>query len=165
MATPHVQIINFAYIIAKYYIHGRPIVWTAISHYCSSQLQQNTQGWRWISSGVRTWGSWHGGWRATVVVGTWGGRPHPRLRWMDTGECNDLANLCDGVVCIIRWRCPKKACRKKKSIRHGSWFSHHHLTLEQVLTITFLWSANLEPHIITSWAHVNAHTKLITYAK
>ena len=77
---------------------------------------------------------------------------------MDTGECNDLANLCDSVMCIIRWRCPKKACRKKKSIRHGSWFSHHHLTLEQVLTITFLWSENLEPHIITSWAHVNAHT-------
>ena len=34
------------------------------------------------------------------------------------------------------------------------------LTLEQVLTMTFLWSANLEPHTIIEWAHVNPHTTI-----
>ena len=62
------------------------------------------------------------------------------------------------MLCAIRWKCPKKACRKKKSIRHGSWFSQHNLTLEQILTIIFLWSANMEPHTITDWAHVNPNT-------
>ena len=48
-------------------------------------------------------------------------------------------------------------CRKK-SIRHGSWFSNHHLTLEQILTMTFLWSENLESHIMTCWTHVHKDT-------
>ena len=59
---------------------------------------------------------------------------------------------------VLRWRYPKKSCRRKHSIRHGSWFSCHHLTLAQVLTITFLWCENLEQHTITQWAGVNKAT-------
>eukprot|EP00731_Ephydatia_muelleri_P013452 Em0007g762a len=42
-----------------------------------------------------------------------------------------------------RWRCPNKCCRKVKSIRHDSWFSQSHLTLEQILEVTFLWTEDM----------------------
>ena len=79
---------------------------------------------------------------------------------MDTGdEYISIILTSDWVrMYVIRWRCPKKACRKKRSIRHGSWFSHHRLTLKQILTISFLWSANVESHMITSWAEVDRNT-------
>eukprot|EP00731_Ephydatia_muelleri_P037893 Em0591g3a len=38
---------------------------------------------------------------------------------------------------------PKQCCRKVKSIRHDSWFSQSHLTLEQILEVTFLWTEDM----------------------
>ena len=53
--------------------------------------------------------------------------------------------------------CPKEACRKR-SICHGLWFFCHHLILENVLTISFLWSANEESHKVTEWTEVDDNT-------
>ena len=37
------------------------------------------------------------------------------------------------------WRCSNKKCNKKVSIRAGSWFEGHNLTLEQIILITYFW--------------------------
>ena len=37
------------------------------------------------------------------------------------------------------WRCSNKKCHKKVSIRKGSWFENHNLTLEQILYVTYFW--------------------------
>lgn len=37
------------------------------------------------------------------------------------------------------WRCSNKKCHKKVSVRKGSWFENHNLTLEQILHITYFW--------------------------
>ena len=41
----------------------------------------------------------------------------------------------DGFV----WRCTKKECGYKISIRAGSWFENSHLTLQQVVKLTYYW--------------------------
>lgn len=37
------------------------------------------------------------------------------------------------------WRCSNKKCHKKVSVRKGSWFENHNLTLEQILHIIYFW--------------------------
>ena len=37
------------------------------------------------------------------------------------------------------WRCPKKNCRKKISIRKDSWFMKSHLTIPQIVKLTYFW--------------------------
>lgn len=37
------------------------------------------------------------------------------------------------------WRCSNKKCHKKVTVRKGSWFENHNLTLEQILHITYFW--------------------------
>ena len=39
----------------------------------------------------------------------------------------------DGFV----WRCTKKECGYKISVRAGSWFENFHLTLQQVIKLTY----------------------------
>ena len=39
----------------------------------------------------------------------------------------------------LSWRCSDKACGKKTSIRHGSWFSKSHLSLKQIVKLTYYW--------------------------
>ena len=46
-----------------------------------------------------------------------------------------LERAVDGVT----WRCPVKACKKRFSIRHGSFFEKSHLQLWQLLGLTYLW--------------------------
>lgn len=41
----------------------------------------------------------------------------------------------DGFV----WRCTKKECGYKISVRAGSWFENSHLTLQQVIKLTYYW--------------------------
>ena len=38
------------------------------------------------------------------------------------------------------WRCPERKCRRKISIRKGSFFEGSHLQLWQVLCLTYFWS-------------------------
>ena len=37
------------------------------------------------------------------------------------------------------WRCSNKSCNKKVSLRKGTWFENHNLTLEKILHITYFW--------------------------
>ena len=45
----------------------------------------------------------------------------------------------DRAVDGVTWRCPVKACKKRFSIRRGSFFEKSHLQLWQLLGLTYLW--------------------------
>ena len=51
-----------------------------------------------------------------------------------------------------------RPCRKVKSIRLGSWFSMNHLTLEQILELTFLWTEDMSGKTVRKWVGVNKNT-------
>eukprot|EP00731_Ephydatia_muelleri_P034513 Em0063g18a len=53
---------------------------------------------------------------------------------------------------------PKQCCRKVKSIRHDSWFSQSHLTLEQILEVTFLWTEDMSGETVRKWVGINKNT-------
>lgn len=46
------------------------------------------------------------------------------------------------------WRCSNKACGKKVSIRHGSWFSDSNLTLENIVLLTYFWVYRVEQELV-----------------
>lgn len=50
----------------------------------------------------------------------------------------------DGFV----WRCSNKQCGKKVSIREGSWFEKHKLTLEQILCIIYFWIYKVDQEFV-----------------
>ena len=45
----------------------------------------------------------------------------------------------DRTVDGVTWRCPVKVCKKRISIRYGSFFEKSHLRLWQILGLTYLW--------------------------
>lgn len=51
-----------------------------------------------------------------------------------------------------------RSCRRMKSIRHGSWFSGSHLSIEKILEITFLWCEDIEQRVVKKWVEVAEHT-------
>ena len=48
------------------------------------------------------------------------------------------SKLSDGYL----WRCPRSACRKKLSIRAGSFFSKSHLSLQTRLKLIYFWATD-----------------------
>ena len=63
----------------------------------------------------------------------------------------DMQEIYMNVTHAYRWRCPNKHCRKAKSIRHDSWFSMSHLSLEQILELTFLWTEGMSGETVRKW--------------
>ena len=55
----------------------------------------------------------------------------------------------DRAVDGVTWRCPVKACKKRFSIRHGSFFEKSHLQLWQLLGLTYLCCRS--EHSIVDW--------------
>ena len=37
------------------------------------------------------------------------------------------------------WRCSNRQCNSKVSIRRGTWFESSHLSMSQVLELTYFW--------------------------
>ena len=55
-----------------------------------------------------------------------------------TCHCHCREQALDCAVDGITWRCPVKACKKRFSIRHGSFFEKSHLQIWQLLGLTYL---------------------------
>ena len=70
----------------------------------------------------------------------------------------DMQEIYMNVINSYRWRCPNKHCRKAKSIRHDSWFSTSHLSLEQILELTFLWTEDMSGETVRKLVGVNKNT-------
>ena len=50
----------------------------------------------------------------------------------------------DHAVDGVTWRCPIEVCKKRISIRHGSFFEKSQLQLWQILGLTYLWCRSAE---------------------
>lgn len=46
------------------------------------------------------------------------------------------------------WKCSNKKCSKKVSVRSGSWFEGHNLTLEKILCITYFWIYKVDQEFV-----------------
>lgn len=66
----------------------------------------------------------------------------------------------DGLV----WRCTKKWCTQTYSIRHRSWFSNSHLTIEQILKITYIWCQKLPQNYLGQQLDLSCRTTVDWYA-
>ncbi|CAC5405116.1 unnamed protein product [Mytilus coruscus] len=49
---------------------------------------------------------------------------------------------------IFYWKCSNKKCSKKVSIRNGSWFQGHNLSLEKILFITYFWIYKIDQEFV-----------------
>ncbi|XP_076082558.1 uncharacterized protein LOC143053655 [Mytilus galloprovincialis] len=49
---------------------------------------------------------------------------------------------------IFYWKCSNKKCNKKVSIRNGSWFQGHNLSLEKILFITYFWIYKIDQEFV-----------------
>ena len=56
-----------------------------------------------------------------------------------TCYCHCREQALDRAVDSVTWRCPVKACKKRFSIRQGSFFEKSHLQLWQLLDLNYLW--------------------------
>ena len=90
------------------------------------------------------------------------------------GEFNgQLCEICcDGQWRLIKdktlsdewiWRCNNKKCRKKKSIRIGSWFSKSKLTLERIMEFTYLWSKKCNQSFIREELQIGSCTTMVDW--
>lgn len=52
------------------------------------------------------------------------------------------------------WRCRNDACRKYVNLRYGSFFEKSHLSLEAIITVTFMWAIELTEWQIESQARI-----------
>ena len=46
------------------------------------------------------------------------------------------------------WHCSNKACSKRLSNRHGSWFSNSNLFLETIVLLTYFWVYRAEQEVL-----------------
>ena len=66
----------------------------------------------------------------------------------------DKSYSSDGVL----WRFSHSKCTNKISIREDSWFSGTHLSLEQVIKLTYYWVYKLPLEFITRELKISEHT-------
>ena len=62
---------------------------------------------------------------------------------------------------FYRWKCSR--CKTSKSIRLNSWFSRSHLSLQDILELTFLWSEELPIKIVSKWMGISKKTVIDWY--
>lgn len=60
------------------------------------------------------------------------------------------------------WRCSNKACGKKVSIRHGSWFSNSNLPLETIILLTYFWVYRVEQAFVEHELAIS-HTTIVDW--
>ena len=73
-----------------------------------------------------------------------------RNRWMPVSGTNSVPILHTMMINYAkhfyqllnnyRWKCSTHGCRKAKSMRHNSWFTRSHLSIEQILEQTLYWA-------------------------
>ena len=66
-------------------------------------------------------------------------------------------NRCESISDKFRWYCT--SCKKKKSVREGSFFSRSHLSLHSILVIMYCWARDMQQkHTCEESGGVSAHT-------
>ena len=62
------------------------------------------------------------------------------------------------------WRCAKSSCRKKKSIRTGSFFSGIHLTIPQALKLIYWWCMGCREEFVGHQVGISLQTVVDYYS-
>ena len=67
----------------------------------------------------------------------------------------------DGLI----WECPLRTCRKRRSIRAGSFFEDSKISLGQWLNIIYLWSIDVSNKQLSLMTGISLRTIATTLAK
>ena len=70
-------------------------------------------------------------------------------------------NVVDGLI----WECPLRTCRKRRSIRAGSFFEDSKISLRQWLNIIYLWSIDVSNKQLSLMTGFSLRTIATTLAK
>ena len=70
-------------------------------------------------------------------------------------------NVMDGLI----WECPLRTCRKRRSIRAGSFFEDSRISLGQRLNIIYLWSVDVSNKQLSLMTGISLRTNATTLAK
>lgn len=63
----------------------------------------------------------------------------------------------------VVWRCSNSSCNKKTSIRDGSWFAKSHLTLSQIIKLTYYWVYKLPAEFVTRELKIGSEHTLVDW--
>ena len=69
------------------------------------------------------------------------------------------------VVDSLIWECPLRTCRKRRSIRAGSFFEDSKISLRQWLNIIYLWSIDVSNKQLSLMTGISLRTIATTLAK
>ena len=99
-------------------------------------------------------------------------------RWLiNEGLLGDFGGVCEkcqqGTLSLIKdssktdkyvWRCGRKCCHRKISLRHGSWFEGSHLTLSQIVLLSYFWIYDYPQEIVRHEIDIgSSHTTVDWY--
>ncbi len=73
--------------------------------------------------------------RTRGVLGDFTGHDCDKCKAGTLRLVRDTSYKCDGKA----WRCNNRKCNKKVSKRKGSWFDGSHLSIDQIVKLTYLW--------------------------
>ena len=66
---------------------------------------------------------------------------------------------CDGYI----WRCSNKRCKCKISIRKDSWFSGSHLSIPQILKLTYFWVYKIPQNFAQQETRIGSNNTLVDW--
>ena len=69
----------------------------------------------------------------------WLKRKNLILTHADCSKCGSITNFVKRKKSYV-WRCPKKGCQSELSMRDGSFFSGSHLSLNEIVELTYWWA-------------------------
>lgn len=72
--------------------------------------------------------------------------------------CNNPAtfNHYDNGIDKFRWKC--SGCNWTQSVRHNSYFSKSHVSLQKLIQLTYFWALDMPMHIIEDELELSSHT-------
>ena len=65
----------------------------------------------------------------------------------------------DGFI----WRCTKKECGYKVSVRAGSWFENSHLTLKEIVKLTYYWVHKTRQETVRRELRINCEETVVDW--
>ena len=84
----------------------------------------------------------------------WLKRKNLILTHADCSKCGSSTNFVKRKKSYV-WRCPKKGCQSELSMRDGSFFSGSHLSLNEIVELTYWWARG---STITTAIHETGHS-------
>lgn len=84
------------------------------------------------------------------------------IRWLREKRLLATEKVCEkcGKMCRegrdaeavekVIWRCPDKGCRKKYSVRVGSFFTGSKLQLKHIVTLIYFWTSRVSESLISN---------------